>query len=368
MDERELLFGLHQVPSIGWKSIRKLVLHTRSLTELLNMKMKDEVCIQLPLEQHRKEALCQSFTTEFIKQRIKLYRESGIQVVTILDKAYPEVMKESSEPPWVLYARGKVELMNMPLIAMVGARTPTAYGRKAAEELAAALVKAEIGVVSGLARGIDSCAHQGTLNAGGATIAVLGTGIDVVYPPENRALYNSISERGLVLSEFPMGTPSKAGMFPQRNRIIAGMSLGTIVVEAAKQSGSLITAEYAFNENREVFAVPGYFSSPKSQGTHELIKNGKGRLICSIGDILEELSYLKPGPVLGKHAVPAVMPEVELTSEERQLMEHMTIEGITLDELHSRSNIEFGHLHALLLHLLIKKQIKQLPGSCYALF
>ncbi|MFD2612990.1 DNA-processing protein DprA [Paenibacillus gansuensis] len=363
LGERELLFGLHELPGIGWKTIRKLIQGTSSLDQLLDIGSGASPAEELGLDEVKREVLRRGFTSASIRSRLAFYEASGTQVVTVLDEAYPPLLKQTAQPPWVLYARGDIGLLQLPLLAMVGTRTPTAYGRKAAEDLSAGLARRGFGVVSGLARGIDSTAHRGALLAGGATIAVLGTGIDVAYPPENRALYAEIAARGLVLSEYPAGTPSHPGMFPQRNRIIAGLSLGTVVIEAAVRSGSLITADQALEEARDVFAVPGPISSPKSQGALALIKQG-AKLVTCAEDIIEEYSSIMPQvPVQ-----PASEAPPQLTDEENFVLQLIPLEGATLDELQAVSKLQFGHLHSLLLHLLIKKQIRQMPGSIYTLF
>jgi len=199
---------------------------------------------------------------------------------------YPEKLKNISQPPEILYAKGReISILNRPAIAVVGSRNATAYGRWATKTLVEQLIGEKFAIISGMARGIDTIAHYTALNSGGKTIAVLGSGIDVVYPPENRNLYRKIN---LVLSEFPPGTPPEAKNFPRRNRIIAGLSDAVLVIEAAKRSGSLITARFAAEQGKEVFAVPGPISSPQSEGTCWLIRQG-AKLVYDINDILEEL-------------------------------------------------------------------------------
>ncbi|HEX2060727.1 MAG TPA: DNA-processing protein DprA [Thermoanaerobaculia bacterium] len=209
-------------------------------------------------------------------------------VVTLLDDAYPAALREIPDPPLALHYRGDVSLLARPAIAMVGSRRPSPYGVNAAVHLARELAAAGLLVVSGMARGIDAASHHAALDAGGATIAVLGTGIDVIYPRENARLFHRIAAHGLVISASPPGTPPKPEQFPMRNRVISGLALGSVIVEATRRSGSLITARLAAEQNREVFAVPGSIFSAGSEGTHRLIQYG-AKLVHRVGDILDEL-------------------------------------------------------------------------------
>jgi DNA processing protein len=220
-----------------------------------------------------------------IRRQVEALRESA---VTLADPEYPSLLKEIVDPPPALFFRGDLALAQRPSVAMVGSRRASPYAINAAEHLARQLVSAGIVVVSGLARGVDSASHAAALDGGGTTIAVLGTGIDLVYPRSNRRLFRAIEERGLILSEFPPGTPPLPMNFPIRNRVISGLSLGTVIVEATSRSGSLITARTAAEQNREVCAVPGPIFSAGSEGTHRLIQYG-AKLVHDANDILEEL-------------------------------------------------------------------------------
>ena len=208
--------------------------------------------------------------------------------VALVDGDYPALLKEIIDPPLALFYRGDLSLLKKPLVSVVGSRRASAYGANAARMLARELVAAGAGIVSGLARGIDAAAHEAALDAGGATIAVLGTGIDVLYPRSHRRLTRSIESRGLLLTEFPPGTPPLAANFPIRNRVISGLSHGTIIVEATSRSGSLITARMAAEQGREVFAVPGSIFAAGTEGTHRLIQYG-AKLVHDVNDVLEEL-------------------------------------------------------------------------------
>jgi DNA processing protein len=215
-------------------------------------------------------------------------RECGAVVIPISDPRYPPRLREIYDPPVVLFARGRVELLQSPMLGVVGTRRPTAYGTSAAEKLSTDLALAGLTITSGMARGIDTAAHRGALAAGGGTVAVFGCGVDLVYPAENRKLSIEIAEKGLLVSEFPMGAPAYPQNFPIRNRVISGMSVGVLVVEGAQYSGSAITARLALDQHREVFAVPGSIMSKMSWGPNLLIKQG-AKLVQDWNDVLEEL-------------------------------------------------------------------------------
>lgn len=369
MEIRELLFALHEVEGIGWKSIDRIQRAGLLTKDVLSCTAGDWQRAGITAKMSAR--LAAVLNEAWIVKRRSLMEESGVAMVTILDDDYPVQLKETAQPPWVLYYRGCLALASRPSVAMVGTRMPTAYGRRIGELLAGQLSAAGLTVVSGLARGIDSISHEAALAEAGGTIAVMATGFDKVYPPENRELERQIAREGLVLSEYPLGTPSHPGLFPQRNRIIAGLTLGTLVVEADSRSGSLITADAALEAGRDVFAVPGPLTSPKSRGALELIKQG-AKLVTAASDIVEEyLSYL---PKAGAEAActegaergePAADLEKKLTSEELHLY-HILHQGpFTLDELLVSTKWDFGHLHSVLLSLIIKKAVVQLPGAIY---
>ncbi len=379
MDERDVLIGLHEAAGIGWKRIYGILQQHVDLRELpawsagrwRSLGMPEKVAQTLPSE------LSESVITE----KLSRYARLGIEIITIMDDTYPLLMKEIAQPPWVLYVRGRQELLHSFCIGMVGTRVPTAYGRRVAQLLVQGLTDRGITVVSGLARGIDSACHEATLQADGQTIAVLGTGVDVIYPPENRLLYERIRESGLIVSEYPLGTSPSPGTFPQRNRIIAGLSHGSIVVEADERSGSLITADFAMESNRDVFAVPGPITSPKSKGTLSLLKQGAIMVTCA-DDILNEydsrLQDLCDKTYVQQEdngiAKSANHPQSEdpanishLTEQEKTIYLILEQGDATIDEIHTKSNFDFGLLHTVLLSLIIKKQISQRSGAMYTL-
>ncbi|MDQ0169919.1 DNA-processing protein DprA [Paenibacillus tundrae] len=374
MEERWVLFGLHEMDGVGKKTIAKLLSGQHKLQNLLDYTEAD--WLQAGLRKDQAHRLAVQFDLDWIDQKRENVYKQGIEVITYLDSNYPILMKETVQPPWVLYGRGDMQLLHSKSIAMVGTRMPTVYGRKVGERLAEELCKAGLTIVSGLARGIDSVCHDAALRAGGKTIAVFGTGIDSIYPPENNSLAERIAEAGLLLSEYPPGTRAHQGLFPERNRIIAGLSLGTLVVEADIRSGSLITADAALDAGRDVFAVPGPITSPKSRGSHNLIRQG-AKLVTSAADLLEEYQMDLPNPeqvpynrgrsTQNKQDVTAGMfPPATLSSDEQRVIAILEQEEQSLDQLVERLNWDFGHLHSVLLSLIIKKQISQLPGTKYA--
>ncbi|WP_375103300.1 DNA-processing protein DprA [Paenibacillus sp. RS8] len=369
MEERELLFGFNEVEGIGWKTIDKI--RRAGLLSEKAFSCSAEDWEKIGLTEKMSIHLASIYTLEWIANRRLLMKESAVNMVTVFDAGYPNLLKETVQPPWILYYRGRLELLSTPSVAMVGTRVPTAYGRKVGEILAEELCTAGLTVVSGLARGIDSVCHEAALRRGGGTIAVVATGLDRVYPPENKELERLISRDGLVLTEYPLGTKSHPGLFPQRNRIIAGLTYGTVVVEADSRSGSLITADAALEAGRDVFAVPGPITSPKSRGALDLIKQG-AKLVTSALDILEEYtSYLPINRSKADESCPPkqviddLLIEKKLTNEESHLY-HILHQGpFILDDLLVKTGWDFGHLHSVLLSLIIKKAVVQLPGAIY---
>ena len=268
---------------------------------------------------------------------------------------YPKALLETSDPPALLYCEGRTELLNRPALAIVGSRNATAQGVRNAHAFSCALSDAGLTIISGLALGIDAAAHRGGLEGRSSTIAVLGTGADVVYPPTNRALAREIAERGLLLSELPLGSPPAKQNFPRRNRIISGLARGTLVVEAALSSGSLITARAALEQGREVFAIPGSIHSPLSKGCHSLIKSG-AKLVESADDVLSELGAVAPAPQ---------SPAVPRESEVPFLLDQMGFDPIDIDSLCARIGRSAQEVTAELLRLELEGRIASLPGGLY---
>lgn len=363
MDDRHVLFGLHEMEGIGWKTIKRIERGFGERWKELLYAEKDEL-VALGLSARAATAVCSGLNEVFIEKRLAQYEISRTGIVTALDDEYPPLLKEIAQPPWVLYRKGSGVLPRNSGIAIVGTRVPTVYGRKMAFDLAAELSRRGVCVVSGLAKGIDSWAHRGALEGCGGTLAVLGCGMDTIYPPENASLYAEIAERGTLLTEYPLGTKLHPGLFPQRNRIISGLCLGTVIVEAAARSGSLITADFALEQSRDVFAVPGPATSPKSAGTLDLIRQG-AKMAASAADILEEYASLQVDSSATDHTSDASGRQEDGSPDERNVLGHMAGAPITFDELLSATGLEFGHLHSVLLNLILTKRIALLPGSYY---
>ncbi|REK53885.1 MAG: DNA-protecting protein DprA [Thermobacillus sp.] len=360
---RDILLALHETEGVGPATIRKL--RKRKLLEAC-VQFSEEEWISFGLPPLRAAAVRRSLSRPFAEERKRLYAGMGVEWVTVEDEDYPELLRHLKNPPAVLYVQGRKELLNYPAYAIVGTRLPTAYGRQAARMLAERLSDVGITIVSGLARGIDACAHEGALRGTGSTIAVLGTPIGTIYPPQNAQLYHRIAEQGLLVSPFPLGTPGHPGLFPARNAVIAGMTRGTIVVEAAERSGSLITAELAEGFHRELFAVPGMIGSPKSVGTNMLIKSGRAKLLTGPEDVMADLWLTEAGLESRRRVLDAARRAAEgMTEEERRIVELLREGPKTSDELAELTGIPFGHLHALLINLTVKRKIEQHPGSLY---
>ena len=276
-------------------------------------------------------------------------------ILNLADAAYPQALLEIPDPPSLLYARGNPALLQRRGLAIVGSRNSTPQGQQTAETFARALAARGIAIISGLALGIDAAAHRGALAGDGETIAVIGTGADRIYPARNKELALAIAERGVIVSEFPLGTPAIAANFPRRNRIISGLSRGVLVVEAAPESGSLITARLAAEQGREVFAIPGSIHSPVARGCHKLIKQG-AKLVETAQDILEELGAFAP-------LTPS--PEVDTASGESDILQALGHDPCTLDDLVERTGQSADLLLGELLTLELDGLIATLPGSRY---
>ncbi len=281
------------------------------------------------------------------------------RLVTLADAAYPPQLLQISDPPPLLYVKGRARLLSHPAIAVVGSRNATAQGAANAEAFARTLSDAGLTIVSGLALGVDAAAHRGGLAGRAGTIAVLGTGADIVYPARNRALAHELAARGALVSEFPLGTAALPGNFPRRNRLISGLALGCLVVEAAADSGSLITARLAAEQGREVFAIPGSIHSPLAKGCHALIKQG-AKLVESADDILEELRLPSAGPAAAPTA-----PAAETGSSARLVLDALGHDPCDRDTLGVRCGLGAGELGALLTQLELDGHIAALPGGLY---
>ncbi len=284
----------------------------------------------------------------------------GIRIVVRDEEDYPPLLREIHDPPLALYVRGTIAPEDRHAVAVVGCRGATHYGRSMAERIASELARCGICVVSGLARGIDTAAHRGALRASGRTLAVVGCGLDICYPAENRDLADRIAGSGAILSEFPLGTAPERSNFPMRNRIISGLSMGVVVVEAGDRSGALITADEALAQGRSVLAVPGRIDSPKSRGTHRLLKEG-ARLVDCVDDILDEFGWLFRGAAAARGGAPAPAPS--LAPEEEAVYACTGRDPVGIDEIIRRSGLNSGKVSSILLRLEMRRVVRQLPGK-----
>jgi len=296
------------------------------------------------------------------KQELARCREMRIDLFAKSSPPYPKMLAEICDAPSILYSRGTLEPRDQLAVAIVGSRRCTLYGEQQAERLARTLANSGITIISGLARGIDAAAHRGALKAGGRTIAVAATGLATVYPPEHRELAEAVSEQGALVSEASLSQQPKPGLFPQRNRIISGMSLGVIIVEAGRKSGALHTARHAMEQGREVFAVPGRIDSPASLGCHNLLRDGV-TLIRDANDVLEELGPLLEPVSQADHEEIHVPRELNLNDVEREILNHITLEPKHIDEVLREAAIDAARVLSTITVLEMKHLIRRLPGG-----
>lgn len=300
------------------------------------------------------------------RREVERARDLGFQIITMTDPVYPELLRQIPDPPPYLYVMGRL-IGDAANVSIVGSRNATNYGREIARQLAGDLAGMGITVVSGMATGIDAAAHQGAIDAGGLTVAVLGSGLNRIYPAQNKRLFHEIAGHGAVVSEFALDAEPDARHFPKRNRVISGMSLGTVVVEATRRSGSLITARMAMEQNREVFAVPGSVHSFKSTGPHDLIRQG-AKLVEHARHIVEELRLAprrNEPPVPGK--ADTRLDLSDLSADERRVVDALDAYPVNADTLCRSLNLASGDLAGILLQLELKEIVRQLPGNQYVL-
>lgn len=358
------LIHLTLIPELGSNRVRKIAdsfpdwqsLHSASIPQVCGIEGLDTITAKNLIDGIRDDRLVRK-----AEKQIDIADKTGADILTIWDENYPANLRRIYNPPVLLFIQGEMLGQDSQAVAMVGTRNVSDYGRVTSDRLARDLAARGITVVSGMATGIDSSSHWGTLKNGGRTIAVLGSGVDVVYPPENNSLYKKIVEHGAVVSELPFGTRPNRGTFPARNRIISGLSLGTVIIEAGSKSGALITATAALEQNREVFAVPGNITSKQCEGTNRLIKEGVAKLVQSADDIISEIEPLlkKSGPS-ARQQVQAV-----LSGDEQDVFEAIPFEPILVDNLSAKIGITAPQLATPLLTLEIKGLIRKLPGNKY---
>jgi DNA processing protein len=361
-DDFDAWFRLLEAPGLGREGARRLLAAFGSPDAVL---AADEAAWREAAGGRCARALATEppeFDTRLAAARAWLDGGAERGVLTLADAAYPPLLLQTADPPLLLYVQGDVSLLARPSVAVVGSRRPTAQGRDNARAFARALADEGLVVVSGLAQGVDGAAHEGALGGAAGTVAVVGTGLDRVYPAAHRALAHRIVERGLIVSEYAPGTPAVPENFPLRNRIIAGVSLGTLVVEAAIRSGSLITARLASEAGREVFAIPGSIHSPQAKGCHWLIQQG-AKLVESAADIVDELAGLR------RTAPPVTSDEQALTSDDDEAADPVLAalggDPVTLDALQARTGWPTAELVARLMDLELDGEVARLPGGLY---
>jgi len=350
---------LGRTPGLNSGQLEKLIAEAGGQIERLGAARMTSA-LDLP---HSARAFLSSPDESAIDADIAWLEGSGARILLYTDPEYPPLLRESSGAPAVLYVLGSVSALGSPQLAMVGSRSPTPAGRATAREFAAWFARAGLTVTSGLAFGIDAASHEGALAGGGLTVAVLGSGLDRIYPEEHAALAARIAHSGALVSEFPPRTAPLRPHFPRRNRIISGLSLGTLVVEAARQSGSLITARLAGEAGREVFAIPGSIHSPVSRGCHQLIKSG-AKLVEEAADVLTELNISVP-----KEQLTASPAEAQdgggLDNEYEMLLDALGFEGATVDTLVARTGLPSESVASMLLILELGGRVAALPGGRY---
>ncbi|MBQ4864096.1 DNA-processing protein DprA [Pseudoalteromonas sp. MMG013] len=342
--------ALYLCKGLGLSSIKALMDHgdlnhlfNLNIDELKNLGLAESVAVQLV-----------KVDWQYIDALISHCETLSIAIVSYFDSRYPPLLKQICTAPLLLFCRGNIDLLVQPQIAIVGSRSATATGLEIAAEFSYQLTQSGLVVTSGLARGVDGAAHKGALAHLGETIAVLGTGTDIIYPKRHQQLYQQIIERGLVVSEFLPGTLAKACNFPRRNRIISGLSLGVLLVEAEIKSGSLITARYALEQNREVFAIPGSIKNPLSQGGHFLLKQG-AKLTEHVSDILEEVSFL---PENSLYTIES-MAKNDISQEDCRVLQNLGFEVTSVDTLTQRTQWPVEKVVARLLDLELEDKVER---------
>ncbi len=341
---------LSQVPGLGNEGLRRLLQAFGSPTAILATPASALKQIVRPAVA---SAIAKELNVDAFAPVAAWLEDPLNHLVTLADADYPQALLNIPDPPLILYVKGRLDLLNLSSLAVVGSRNATVQGVRNADAFAQAMSEADLCIVSGMAHGIDTAAHLGGLRGRGSSIAVVGTGLDKVYPAANRDLAHQLSVEGALISEFPLGTPPLAHNFPRRNRIISGLSLGCLVVEASLQSGSLITARMALEQGREVFAIPGSIHMPQAKGCHALIKQG-AKLVENANDILEELGWYS-----------ATAKAATINETEHPVFAHLGFDPLDIDSLSLRSGLTIEALSAILLQLELDGQVTTLAGGMY---
>ncbi len=359
MEELEALLILNSLPHIGSVKIRLLMQHYGSATAALLAPLK-EIATFPGFGPKILQAWQKGLEDERWKQDLVLVERLQAQLIPFTSPHYPKRLLETVDHPLVLYIQGTLLKEDQRCLAVVGTRQASFYGQEMAKQLSRELAQAGFTIVSGLARGIDTAAHQGALEKG-RTLAVLGSGLACLYPSENIPLAGTIRQKGALISEFTMATPPDRQHFPQRNRIVSGMTMGTILIEAPDRSGAILTVERALSQGRPVFALPGRVDQECFKGNHKLIKEHRAELIENVEDILKHFNDCSLPLVFQ----PARQPSVPLEQEEIELLRHMPIQEFSTEELVTRIPWPIGKLNSLLMSLVLKKMVKEYPGKIY---
>ncbi|MDD4179841.1 MAG: DNA-processing protein DprA [Candidatus Margulisbacteria bacterium] len=356
--------AMNKIDKLGPISIKRLYDHFGSIEKGWQADEKEIAGI---------EGLRRDAIKSFIENRTKIdlateiNKLKDVKVLCLEDSEYPSSLKNIYDPPPVIYIKGNLLPADSKAIAIVGTRKASRYGLEMAKKFAEGLSSLGITIVSGLALGIDTAAHQGTLQAKGRTLAVLGSGVDTIYPSSNKQLAAEVEKSGAVISEFPLGAKPDTGSFPRRNRIISGLSLGTIVIEGGYDSGAMITAKYALDQGREVFAVPGNIEQEQSKGPHWLIKQG-AKLVESVEDVLEELRLGMPKMTNDQcQMTNERVSYPELNEDEKKIVSLLSVEAKHLDSISAQSGLPIPQVSSLLMMMEIKKVVRQLPGKMFSL-
>lgn len=365
---------LHLSDAVGPVMLGRLITHFGSIDKLKHASIDSLTQVE-GIGPRRAQAVFNARDNDIIDREIERAQSAGAHIICWEDDAYPKQLRHCNDPPVCIYVRGHLQPADAVSIGIVGSRRSSRYGYDQAHRFGALIAGAGFTVVSGMARGIDGYAHEGAISAQGRTVAVLGCGVDVVYPPEHGQLADQIIACGAIISELPMGSQPTAGSFPSRNRIIAGMSLGTLVVEASNRSGALITARLANEYNREVFAIPGRLDTPTAIGTNSLIQSGSAKLVMGLEDILDELGdvgqmmgAVENSTETGRESDSSTITGIaSLSGHERTIANLLAEREMNIDELIARSALSASEVSVALTLLRIKSTIVELPGNCFAL-
>ncbi len=354
----QALLELISIPLVGPTRLRKLISVLGSPEAVLQASYRQLVGVE-GIDQKTAQSIKAGPDREFVSKQLRRVRQYGVNVLTYWDDEYPDALKRIYDPPAFLFYKGTLQALQNPAVAIVGTRIPSNYGRLVAEKFARVLAQNKFAIISGFARGIDTIAHKTALQNNAFTIAVLGNGIDVVYPPENIGLFKQMVEHGLILTEYPMGTRPDAGNFPKRNRIISGISIGVLVAEAGAKSGALLTALYANDQNREVFAVPGSVLSAKSAGCHKLIKEG-ATLVEDPQEIVEALA-----PQMRRQLDNPARPVPQLQGNLKKIYDVLSGDPLHVDQIAFQTHLSPAETLSSLLMLELMGLIRQMAGKMF---